>query len=242
MLVVLVITQMFPKKPDVETKCVSLQSRCFSMFRHCSNHCMGKKTNFIFQKSHLPHAQCLGIACPASSTCIFPELTQGKPFCGCAGPGHRSWTSSAGLGLRVSPPSTHQHLRAHTVLSLHTLTQPAILQKLLTAQLSLFQWETFNFWGGQAALREWQVLAAECPVPEGPSPVPLQQLSLLLPPVTQAGQNSWAVVIPALSCGINDSKAGIEIQGRIGFTTLLGCFMLFYWGKRFFHVPLDSRQ
>lgn len=53
-------------------------------------------------------------------------------------------------------------------------------------------------------------------------------------------QNSWAGVIPALSCGINDSNAGTEIQESRGFTTLLGYFVLFYWGKCFFHVPQDS--
>lgn len=94
------------------------------------------------------------------------------------------------------------------------------------------------------ALREWQVLTAECPVPAGPSSVPLQQLSRCLSPLfaTQADQNPWAVVIPDLSCATNDSNAGREIQEKIGFKTLLGYFVLFYWGKPFFSVPQDSLQ
>lgn len=129
-------------------------------------------SSLTFLRVSKPHAQCLGVACPASSRCIFPELRQGLPFCGCAGQG-----TQAGPGLTdqpslyiTTPESTHKAV-------LHPLTQPQPLQKLLRAQLALLQWEMiFISQVTRVALKEWQVLAAECPVP-------LQQLSHLLPPL-----------------------------------------------------------
>lgn len=56
---------------------------------------------------------------------------------------------------------------------------------------------------------------------------------------TQTDQKPSIKVIPALSCGINDLNAGIKILERIRFITLMGQFVLLYWGKPFLSVSRD---
>lgn len=112
---------------------------------------MGK--NFYFLKSHLPEnlwASCSGPghSLPCFQHMHFPWAHTGvAPLWVCRTRVHKLGPAAQDWGSRTSPSCTPRH----TKLCLLPVTQPAILQKPLSAQLSLLQWENFfHFWGDQA--------------------------------------------------------------------------------------------
>lgn len=80
-------------------------------------------------------------------------------------------------------PALLVHLRTYTKLCLHSVTQPVLLQKLLSAQLSLLQWEImFHSWGDQGCPEG--MAGTGCRVPGASESQPGPIAAAQLPPVS----------------------------------------------------------
>lgn len=175
---------------------------------------------------------------------VVPPSHRGSPAVGVQDQSKQPGASSTGVGLMAqpslyttTPENTHKAVLTPTDTASGSSEAPEC--SVVIPSMGNYCY----FWGDQGCPEG--MAGAGCRVPGASGSQPGAIAAAQPPPAsfaTQADQNSWALVIPALGCGINDSNAGTEIQERIGFTTLLGYFVLFYWGKPFFSCLQGSLQ